>query len=231
MEFEEVEVNSERWFDLTLLKNEEFRDIKGYEGLYQVSNYGRVKTIKIRNSVNVHNKTKILKQCESKFGYYIVNLSNKSQRVHRLVALTFIPNLKNYYCVNHIDGNKHNNKIDNLEWCTSSYNNYEAYRLGLKQGSLKNKYGKNNPNSKKIIRYDLYKNKIDERKETNVTGAAQPQLPIHIMSKIKLLNPPIELQNEFADFVKLIDKSKFIVQKQIDDLQELLDSKMDEYFG
>ena len=43
--------------------------------------------------------------------------------------------------------------------------------------------------------------------------------------------PPIELQNEFADFVKLIDKSKFIVQKQIDDLQELLDSKMDEYFG
>ena len=76
-----------------------------------------------------------------------------------------------------------------------------------------------------------FKNKIDEIKETNVTGAAQPQLPIHIMSKIKLLNPPIELQNEFADFVKLIDKSKFIVQKQIDDLQELLDSKMDEYFG
>ena len=78
---------------------------------------------------------------------------------------------------------------------------------------------------------NAFKNKIDEIKETNVTGAAQPQLPIHIMSKIKLLNPPIELQNEFADFVKLIDKSKFIVQKQIDDLQELLDSKMDEYFG
>ena len=45
------------------------------------------------------------------------------------------------------------------------------------------------------------------------------------------MDVPIELQNEFADFVKLIDKSKFIVQKQIDDLQELLDSKMDEYFG
>ena len=43
--------------------------------------------------------------------------------------------------------------------------------------------------------------------------------------------PPMSIQNEFADFVKLIDKSKFIVQKQIDDLQELLDSKMDEYFG
>ena len=82
-----------------------------------------------------------------------------------------------------------------------------------------------------IFFLNAFKNKIDEIKETNVTGAAQPQLPIHIMSKIKLLNPPIELQNDFADFVKLIDKSKFIVQKQIDDLQELLDSKMDEYFG
>ena len=61
-----------------------------------------------------------------------------------------------------------------------------------------------------IFFLNAFKNKIDEIKETNVTGAAQPQLPIHIMSKIKLLNPPIELQNEFADFVKLIDKSKFV---------------------
>ena len=75
-----------------------------------------------------------------------------------------------------------------------------------------------------------FRNKVEEIKAQNVTGAAQPQLPIHIMSKIQLLNPPIELQNEFAEFVKLIDKSKFIVQQQIKDLQELLDSKMDEYF-
>ena len=61
-----------------------------------------------------------------------------------------------------------------------------------------------------IFFLNAFKNKIDEIKDTNVTGAAQPQLPIHIMSKIKLLNPPIELQNEFADFVKLIDKSKFV---------------------
>lgn len=63
-----------------------------------------------------------------------------------------------------------------------------------------------------IFFLNAFKNKIDEIKETNVTGAAQPQLPIHIMSKIKLLNPPIELQNEFADFVKLIDKSEFYGQ-------------------
>lgn len=163
MKYEEVEVNSERWFDLAPLLNEEFRDIVGYEGLYQISNYGRVKSLKIRNSVNIHNQTKILKQCESKFGYYIVNLSNKSQRVHRLVALTFIPNLENYYCVNHIDGNKHNNKVDNLEWCTSSYNNYEAYRLGLRQGGFKNKFGKNCPRKVNIIcMYDLEQNFLEK---------------------------------------------------------------------
>ena len=55
-----------------------------------------------------------------------------------------------------------------------------------------------------------FRNKVEEIKAQNVTGAAQPQLPIHIMSKIQLLNPPIELQNEFAEFVKLIDKSKFV---------------------
>lgn len=72
---------------------------------------------------------------------------------------------------------------------------------------------------------------IDEIKQRQVTGAAQPQLPIHIMSKIKLLNPPIELQNEFAEFVKQVEKAKSILKKQIADLQELLDSKMDVYFG
>lgn len=62
-------------------------------------------------------------------------------------------------------------------------------------------------------------------------AAAQPNLLISTIKKTKIYLPPIELQNEFADFVKLTDKSKFIVQKQIEDLQELLDSKMDEYFG
>ena len=114
MKYEIIEVNSKRWFDLTPLLNEEFRDIIGYEGLYQVSNYGRVKTLKICNTTNKHQKTKILKECESTGGYYIVNLSNKSQRVHRLVAMAFIVNLNNYYCVNHIDGDKSNNYFNNL---------------------------------------------------------------------------------------------------------------------
>lgn len=78
---------------------------------------------------------------------------------------------------------------------------------------------------------EAFRNKIDEIIATQVTGAAQPQLPIHIMSKITLPYPDLPLQNQFAAFVQQIDKSKFVVKQQIADLQELLDSKMQEYFG
>ena len=67
--------------------------------------------------------------------------------------------------------------------------------------------------------------------EAQAPASAQKNINLRILSELKVIVPPIELQNEFADFVKLTDKSKFIVQKQIEDLQELLDSKMDEYFG
>ncbi len=78
---------------------------------------------------------------------------------------------------------------------------------------------------------EAFRNKIDEIIATQVTGAAQPQLPIHIMSKITLPYPDLPLQNKFAAFVQQIDKSKFVVKQQIADLQELLDSKMQEYFS
>ena len=78
---------------------------------------------------------------------------------------------------------------------------------------------------------EAFRNKIDEIIATQVTGAAQPQLPIHIMSKITLPYPDLSLQNKFAAFVQQIDKSKFVVKQQIADLQELLDSKMQEYFS
>ena len=67
--------------------------------------------------------------------------------------------------------------------------------------------------------------------EAQAPASAQKNINLRILSELKVIVPPIELQNEFSEFVKLTDKSKFIVQKQIEDLQELLDSKMDEYFG
>lgn len=98
---------------------EEFRDIQEYEGLYQVSNLGRVKSLK-------YGKEKILKGGKDKQGYIYVILCKEGKknnfRVHRLVCETFIPNPNNYQCVNHKDEDKTNNNVNNLEWCNQNYN-------------------------------------------------------------------------------------------------------------
>ena len=65
-------------------------------------------------------------------GYDTISYKKKTFYVHRLIAEAFIPNPNNYPCVNHKDGNKRNNSVENLEWCTHSHNNREAYRLGLR---------------------------------------------------------------------------------------------------
>lgn len=142
MEYEKVEVNSERWFDLTPLLNEEFRDIIGYENLYQVSNYGRVKSlerykqqIRKNKTINVFQKEKILLQVQKDSFYYTIALYNNKRRkdikVHILVANAFLnkndikkidESDKMIIEVNHKDENKSNNMFYNLEFCTKRYN-------------------------------------------------------------------------------------------------------------
>ena len=101
---------------------EEWRDIEGYEGLYQISNLGRVKSFP-----NCKRKTtRILKQKKDNNGYVLVNLYKnkvmKTYLLHRLVAKAFLENPNNYPCINHKDENKENNNVNNLEWCTYLYN-------------------------------------------------------------------------------------------------------------
>ena len=111
-------------------EQEEWRDIKGFEGLYQVSNMGRVKSLcrTVRaNTCGVRLLTeRILSSCRSKSGYMLVVLCKEGKHinkmVHRLVAESFIPNPQNYTEVNHKDENKLNNNLNNLEWCNRVYN-------------------------------------------------------------------------------------------------------------
>lgn len=142
--------------------DEIWKDIVGYEGLYQVSDLGRVKTLKFNDGKRIHTQTKLLKQCLNGNGYLVVNLSNKTKKVHRLVATTFLKNPNKLRCVNHINGIKTDNRLCNLEFCTSSYNNKEAYRLGLKRAWYEGKRGKDYPGRMKLInQYDLNENIIN----------------------------------------------------------------------
>lgn len=114
---------------------EVWKDVPKYEGLYQVSNLGRVKSFR-RCNKHRFEREYILKPSVANNGYEQVTLYDKTVRhkflVHRLVAEAFIPNPNNYPQVNHKDENPLNNKVDNLEWCTSEYNNaYGTARIRI----------------------------------------------------------------------------------------------------
>lgn len=149
-----------------------WRDIPGYEGKYQVSNTGEIRSLKF-------GKIKILKQYTDKCGYNFLILSENGKRknyfVHRSVAMTFIPNPNNLPQVNHKDENKANNCVDNLEWCSRKYNmnygtrneraskrmcgennpNYgKTFSEETKKKMSETRKGKDNPNAKPILMYD-----------------------------------------------------------------------------
>ena len=99
-----------------------WKPVQGFESLYEISNFGRVKSIGKYNTC----KRGIMKPMVDPCGYEHVALYNQNNRkdisIHRLVAIAFIPNPNGYKYVNHIDENRTNNVVSNLEWCTNSYN-------------------------------------------------------------------------------------------------------------
>lgn len=133
-----------------LFENEEWRDVQGYVGLYQISSFGRVKSLarKIDHGQYIEDRGDvIMTPFLNKNGYFTVmlhkNRKKKQHRIHQMVARAFIPNPLGKEMINHIDCNTLNNRVDNLEWCTNSENQIHAMKNGLKVD-----FGANHPNSK-----------------------------------------------------------------------------------
>ena len=123
---------------------EVWKDISGYEGIYQVSNTGRIKSLSRRVPGLNTNTEIILKPHTDKDGYLIVGLHNhgksSNKKISRLVAQAFIPNPDNLPEVNHKDENKKNNNAENLEWCTTRYNLTYGNRLNCSRGTNNSKH-------------------------------------------------------------------------------------------
>ena len=132
------------WYSTDDLPHEIWRDICGYEGLYQVSIYGRIKSFHKK-------KPRIFKDFKSRQGYIMVSLykngSYKTYRTHIFVGRIFISNPDNKPQINHIDGDKANNCIWNLEWTTGKENMRHASQMGLIHGN-RNSTGSKNPSAK-----------------------------------------------------------------------------------
>jgi hypothetical protein len=138
--------------DNNIYLNEIWKDLIGFEGFYKISNLGRIKSIdryvnsSLKNQKSVLRIGKILKLSLDRYGYLKVNIRKnnikKNITIHRAVALTFIKNTKNLEQVNHIDGNKQNNYVENLEWITNDDN----IAHGVKNNLFV--FGENHHNSK-----------------------------------------------------------------------------------
>ena len=134
-----------------MIEKEVWNDIQGYEGLYQVSNLGRVKSL----NYNRTGKECILKYGINTDGYLYVILSKncicKNRTIHRLVATAFIDNPDNLPYINHKDENKLNNRVENLEWCTAEYNS--NYGTGIARGLKTKKLKKCKTAPKEVLQF------------------------------------------------------------------------------
>lgn len=167
---------------------EEWRTIFGYEGLYEVSSYGRVRSLDRYVVDSLGNrrfyKGKVLSPIKDKVGYLSVKLQEGNKHnIHRLVAQAFIENPDNLPQVNHKDEDKSNNRVDNLEWCDSKYNNNYGTRIerfintkikngyvneenvGLSKKEYKKKYYQDNKNMIIDRQRSYYQENTDKLKE------------------------------------------------------------------
>lgn len=163
---------------------ENWKDIIGYEGAYQVSSFGRVKSLG-RIIKHPHSKIRTLRErvlkSYNRCGYTAVELNKTSNSTHRLVADAFIPNPENKPCVNHINGIKNDNRVENLEWCTQSENSLHSFRIGTQSNK-----GENHPNSKiTLVQSKEIKDLLSKGELTQIEIAKRYNISNHLVCKIK----------------------------------------------
>ena len=167
-----------------------WKDIEYYEGIYQVSNLGNIRSltrkVKTFNGFRT-SKGQILKPIKTKNGYCRIDLRLNQKHnyflIHRLVAQTFIPNPNNYPCINHKDNNPLNNNVNNLEWCTQSYNVKYSYTNGnAKPTSGCFKKGCIPYNLKKVSQYDKEGNLINTYDSVKLAAKSIKQTPTSIFN-------------------------------------------------
>lgn len=136
--------------------NEVWKDIECYEKIYQISNFGRIRRIIFVNNVVSKPKISYNKIQDNGKGYKVICLYKNNEKkqllVHRLVANAFIPKIKGKGFVNHKNGNKNDNRVENLEWCNQFENMQHAYKTGLATAHTTGKFG---ANSKKAIKVNM----------------------------------------------------------------------------
>lgn len=181
-----------------------WKDIKGYEGLYQVSNKGNVKSLNYRHS----GKEGILRPMFNSNKYLIVNLykngNHKNLFVHRLVLMTFAPiNNMDKLEVNHKDENKQNNNLNNLEWCSRSYNNNYGSRTQRSAQSQSIPVVQLDPTTNKVVNVYCSAREADRQTEFNQGNITQ-------CCKNKLNRPGNNIYKGYkwqymSDYIKSID--------------------------
>lgn len=175
------------------LRGEIWKDIKGYEGFYQISNTGRVKSLNRERIVNRNGgkcflKGRLLKPYMSNeyMGIKLCKHGIKTEtHLHRLIAIHFIDNPKSYPCINHINGIKTDNRVENLEWCSYAKNNKHAYDNGLKKPY--DRSGDKNPRAKysnelRRIIFDLHLNGKSLR-DISIISGIKSKATIHYIIK------------------------------------------------